>query len=263
MVKLLWGQAGDRRYETGLDRGVLYLPNGTVVPWNGLTSVQEKAGVPAEPLYFDGIKYLDDVGGEDYVASLTAFTYPAEFEACGGIGSIGVGLFADDQRPTQFDLSYRTKIGNDISLDLGYKIHLVYNLTATPDDRGYATISDSLDAMDLSWDISAVPEPVTNYRPTAHAIIDSTKLNKYLLAEVEDILYGNASTAPRMPSLEELTTMMANWNLITIIDNGDGTWTATGPDEYVYLVGPDDFQIDNANATYSDTDTFTISNTYD
>jgi hypothetical protein len=263
MAKLLWGQVGDRRYEAGLDRGVLYLSNGTAIPWNGLTAISENAGVPTAPLYFDGIKYLDDMGQEDYSASLTAFTYPPEFLACEGVGTAGVGLYVDDQNPSLFDLSYRTKIGNDISDALGYKIHLVYNLTAEPDDRSYTTLSADVDAMDMAWNLTAVPELVTNYRPTAHAIIDTAKLNKYLLPEIEDILYGSATTAPRMPSLEELTTMMANWNLIAITDHGDGTWTATGPDEFVYLTDSTSFQIDNANATYSDADTFTISSTYD
>lgn len=41
MPGLVWDRVGDRTYESGLDRGVLYLPDGSAVPWNGLTSIVE------------------------------------------------------------------------------------------------------------------------------------------------------------------------------------------------------------------------------
>jgi len=46
MARLTWDNTGERLYETGVDRGVLYIPDGNGaysdgVAWNGLTTVTE------------------------------------------------------------------------------------------------------------------------------------------------------------------------------------------------------------------------------
>ena len=42
MPVLKWDQVGDRVFERGVERGVLYLPDNSAVPWNGLTAVSEQ-----------------------------------------------------------------------------------------------------------------------------------------------------------------------------------------------------------------------------
>lgn len=199
MAKLTWDQAGERLYEIGLDRGVLYFDDdNNGVAWNGLVSIDEDTSdSDSSPVYFDGMKVNDNPSFGDYSATLTAFTYPDEFLEFEGIVSLGGGLYVDGQVAKQFGLSYRTLIGNDIEgSKLGYKVHLVYNLTAIPDPTTFETLSDSLSASNLSWKISAVPEPATGHRATAHVILDSRLLPPDLLETIEGILYGTEGFFP-------------------------------------------------------------------
>lgn len=199
MAKLNWDQVGERLYEIGLDRGVLYFDDdNNGVAWNGLISVDEnEGGSDATPVYFDGIKVNDTPAYGDYSATLTAFTYPDEFLEFEGIVSLGSGLFVDGQTQKQFGLSFRTLIGNDIEgTDHGYKVHLLYNLVVVPDSMTAETLSDSLSISDLSWKISAVPELATGYRATAHVILDSRLLPSDLLTTIEGILYGTEGYFP-------------------------------------------------------------------
>jgi hypothetical protein len=206
MAKLRWDQVGERLYEAGVDRGVLYLTDGSGVSWNGLISVEEDTdGDASEPAYFDGIKYFDRPSIGDYSATLNAFTYPDEFLTLEGIESLGNGLFVDGQYSKLFGLSYRTRIGNDIDgLDHGYKIHLVYNLTTVPDATTHETLNESPNPLNFSWKITGIPQTATGYRPTAHIIFDSRFLNAVLFAALEDLIYGDFDTAPRQPSISEL-----------------------------------------------------------
>lgn len=262
MAKLLWDQVGGRTYETGVDQGVLYLANGTGVPWNGLTSVEENSNDESNPLFYDGIKYLDDSIVGDYSATLKAFTYPDEFLDFEGVASISTGLYVGEQKSKQFGLSYRTRVGNDVDgTDHGYKIHLVYNLTAVPDTNSYSTLTDSPSPQEFSWSISSTPQTLSGFAPTAHVIFDTTLLNEFFVDDLEAILYGSSTATARLPSLTELYSIAMNWSLITIKDNGDGTWTATGPDALLTMTNSTTFQITQANATFSDANTYTISDT--
>ena len=136
MPILEWDKVGERYYETGIDRGVLYMPDGSAVPWNGLTSVIEHFDKSTSPVYYDGMKISDLVSLGDFSATMKAVTYPEEFVEIEGSAKLRNGLFVGDQPPQTFCLCYRTKIGNDVDgVDSGYKIHLIYNLTAIPSDK--------------------------------------------------------------------------------------------------------------------------------
>lgn len=262
MAKILWDQTGSHGYETGVDHGVLYPQSNNGVPWNGLTSVDEKRSAgSATPYYIDGTKYYDEVAPADYAGVLKAITYPDEFLVFDGVSELDAGFSLEAQVPQTFGLSYRTKIGDDISAETGYKIHLLYNLTAVPTDKSYGTITDSSTLSTFSWDITGVPEQVPGYRSTAHAIIDSTKTEPRLMAELEAILYGHDEFAPRLPSLAEITYKIANWGLVVIIDNGDGTWTAKGYRDHIALTNPTTFEIRGVLGRYIDEDTYEIRST--
>ena len=224
MTKLRWDKLGERFYETGIDRGVLYLSDGSGVAWSGLTSVEEDAGdESASPLYFDGVKYFDAQSASDYSATLTALTYPDEFLDFEGITDLGNGLLVDGQEEKLFGLSYRTRIGNDVEgTEYGYKIHLVYNLTAAPDETSYQTRGQSNEPINFSWKISGIPEHVVGYKPTAHIIFDSTELESSMFAGIEDILYGDVDTEARQPSLSELVDIVSLWNPKLIVPDSVG-----------------------------------------
>ena len=80
MPKLIWDQVGKRFYETGVDRGVLYLPNEAGkylkgVAWNGLTAVnQQPEGGEDNPQYADNIEYLNLVSAEKFKATIEALS---------------------------------------------------------------------------------------------------------------------------------------------------------------------------------------------
>lgn len=255
MTALVWDKIGDRTYQTGVDRGVLYLP-GVAVPWNGLTSVEERFSQERKPYYLDGVKYLELVSPGDFAGQLKAFTYPDEFERVVGVSNKGSGMFVHDQNPMSFGLSYRTLIGNDISgIKRGYKIHLLYNLTAIPDSNSYSSLDNQPKPIEFGWTLSGIPEMISGYRPSAHISLDSTKIKPTLLAKVETILYGLIDAVPRLPLFSEIFSLIG----ITITDNGNDTWTAVGPDELIIMLDSTTFQIENADAVYLDANTYELS----
>lgn len=260
MTTLVWDQVGTRFYESGVDRAVLYLPAGNSVPWNGIISVNEKTtGNEGSPIYFDGAKYANVLALGDYSATIKAYTYPDEFLELEGIYEVGNGLYVANQQPSRFGLSYRTRIGNDVDDDQGYKIHVVYNLMATPSQKNYQTISDDSNPIVFEWTITAIPEDVPGFRPSAHLIFDTREMGALLVADIESTLYGNELNDAALPPMATLTTFIANWVIIRITDNFDGTWTATGPDELISMLDATTFQIIQANAEYLDADTYVIS----
>ena len=213
--KLVWDKSGERFYETGVEKGVLYpavsgtYPKG--VAWNGLISVSEKpTGAEASPLYADNIKYLNLISNEDFEATIEAYTYPEEFEACDGSADIATGVVAGQQKRNPFGLSYVTKLGNDEDgVDHGYKIHLIYGCVAAPSEKGYSSINDTPEAITLSWEIKTTPVEVPGLKPSACVTINSTKVNAEKLAALEKILYGSIEAEARLPLPTELAELFA------------------------------------------------------
>lgn len=212
MPKIKWDQTGERYYETGVSKGVLYpYANNAYakgVAWNGLINVSESPeGAEATPLYADNIKYLNLMSAEEFKATIEAYTYPDEFAACNGEASLETGVSIGQQKRSQFGLSYQTKIGNDVDSELGYKIHLVYGALAAPSEKAYATVNDSPEAITFSWEISTTPVEVPGFKPTASLVIDSTKVNKEKLAQFEAMLYGDESNEAKLPLPSEVAAL--------------------------------------------------------
>lgn len=218
MSKIVWDKTGERLYETGVDRGVLYLQsNGTYpkgVAWNGLTAVTESpSGAEATPLYADNIKYLNLMSAEEFGCTIEAYTYPEEFAECDGSAELAAGVTIGQQARKPFGLSYRTKIGNDAAgNEFGYKLHLIYGGLAAPSEKAYASINDSPEAITFSWEVSTTPVSVDGHSPTASITIDSTKVEPTKLAALEEILYGKdgegaSGTEPRLPLPSEIATI--------------------------------------------------------
>lgn len=198
--RLVWDDTGKKFYETGTDRGVLYLNKGGAytggVAWNGLTGVTESpSGAEATALYANNGKYINLYSAEEFGATITAYTYPDEFMECDGSQEIAKGVSVSQQTRTPFGFTYRTLVGNDSDgQNHGYKLHMVYGATASPSEKAYATVNDSPEAIEFSWEVTTTPVNVTGKQPTAQLIIDSTKADPTKLAELENILYGSAPT---------------------------------------------------------------------
>ena len=215
MSKIVWDQTGERLYETGVKRGVLYVQDsgGTYpkgVAWNGLTAVTESpSGAEATPLYADDIKYLNLISTEELGGTIEAYTYPDEFAECDGSASIATGVYIGQQPRKTFGMCYTTTVGNDVDSNAhGYKLHLIYGALASPSEKAYSTINDSPEAITFSWEFSTTPVNVTGFKPTANIVIDSTKATPEKMAALEKILYGDADVEPRLPLPDEVAQVM-------------------------------------------------------
>lgn len=208
MSVLTWDGVGQRFFETGLDRGVLYLSDGSGIPWNGLTAVDEKTiGAQTSPVYWDGVKIDDVVSTGDFSATLKAITYPDEFSEYEGVVESTNGLFVTGQAPGLFGLSWRTKVGNDVYGLLGYKIHVAANLTAVPSQKSHKTQTNNPDMEEFEWTLTAIPSRVPGYEPTAHLIFETAKSTPEFVTLLEEMLYGSVSSNAHLSSLGDLVSL--------------------------------------------------------
>lgn len=215
MSKLTWDKTGEKLYQTGCDRGVLYLVGengayGNGVAWNGLTAATESpSGAEVTSNYADNIKYMNLVSAEEFGGTIEAYTYPPEFEVCDGTVQPIPGLSIGQQGRKTFGFSFRTLLGNDThGTEHGYLIHIWYGCLAAPSERAYSTVNDSPEAITFSWEVNTTPVEVEGYKPTASVIINSTLVDKTKLATLEGILYGTDSAEPRLPLPAEIITIL-------------------------------------------------------
>lgn len=226
MSKIVWDAVGEKRYESGVSKGVLYKYDTTSqkwkgVAWNGLISVDEKPdGADEKELWADNIKYGSLRAAEKFGGSIEAYTYPPEFEGCDGLVAPVTGATIGQQKREKFCLAYTTDIGTDQKDNAGYKLHLVYNATCKPSDKSYKTTDDNPDALTFSWDFDTVPVPVTGFKPTSLVVIDSTDFAtaaaQSLLSALEAKLYGvdadqtHSITAadPELPDPDTVLSML-------------------------------------------------------
>ena len=216
MAKLQWDAPGERAYETGVSKGVLYPMSAVAgvyekgVAWNGLTAVTESpTGAEPSAIYADNIKYLTLMSIEELELTIEAYTYPEEWGACDGSAELEAGVSIGQQPRKKFGLTYQTVIGNDLNPEAGFKIHLVYGALAGPSERAYATINESPEAMTFSYSITTTPIEVAGHKPTALLTIDSTKVDAIKLKKITDTLYGTETEEPKLLTPDEITTILA------------------------------------------------------
>jgi len=228
MAILEWDKTGERRYENGVDHGVLYKPDAfgnypIGYAWNGLTTVTDSpSGAEAQPQYADNIKYLNLYSAEEFGFTIEAFTYPDEWPEHDGTAEAEEGVFVGQQTRKPFGFSYRTKVGTDLNADAGYKIHLVYNCTAAPSEQAHTTINDSPEAVAFSWEVMTLPIAVTGLKPSSYITIDSTKVPSSNLTALEDLLYGTAGTDPQLPLPDDVIALFAG--AVTTVTPGVPTY---------------------------------------
>lgn len=229
---LKWDQTGERLYETGIDRGVIYpqseagdYPMGEA--WNGLTSVTENpSGAEPTALYANNGKYVNLISAEEFAATIGAYTFPDAFAACNGLMELAPGVFAGQQTRTPFGMTYRSLIGNDIQKEAyGYKLHFIYGASAAPSESAYNTINDSPEASEMSWEVSTTPVDVPGGKPSAIIVVDSTKATPAQLKALEDIIYGK--------DYELTTTQPEDWeeNYAQYFEKSGSEFTAVSGSE--------------------------------
>ena len=214
MSKLVWDQTGERLYETGVSKGVLYVQEGAAYPkgvaWNGLTAVTESpSGAEPTALYADDTKYLSLMSAEEFGGTIEAYMYPDEFKVCNGEADLATGVSIGQQTRKSFGFCYRTALGNDTEgVEHGYKLHLIYGAQASVSEKAYATINDSPEAITFSWEFSCTPVDVEGHQPTCIVTIDSTKTDEAKMKLLEDKLYGAENSEPTLPLPNEIVALL-------------------------------------------------------
>lgn len=218
MPPITWDALEDRTYETGVDHGVLYIPDisgayNSGVAWNGLINItQSPSGGEPSPFYADNIKYLNLMSVEEFGATIEAYTYPEEFDQFDGGGALSKGVRVGQQSRKTFGLSYRTLKGNATQgTDFGYKLHLIYGCLAAPSEKAHSTVNDTPEPITFSWTVSTTPIPVgAGFKPTAHLSVDSTEVEPADLQALEDLLYGaGVSATATLPTPAEVAAIFA------------------------------------------------------
>lgn len=256
MTKLIWGEVGSRIYEVGVEKGVFYPPGANGVAWNGLISVKEAPSSSGNDVrYIDGQKYHVPKASEGFAGTIEAITYPLEFEPYDGSDS---RHWAHQQSRKPFGLSYQTLTRNDLD-ETFYDVHLVYNVLVEPTDRNYRTVGETLDPTIFSWDFTTLPEEVPNAKPSSHLVLKGFRSNDKVLRGLEEVLHGTDTTQPRLPLPSEVLQIVDESAVIRIIDHGDGTWTAIGPDDLVKMLDATTFEITSPTAVFLTDDLYQIS----
>ena len=217
MAKLTWDAAGERLYETGTHKGVLFAQTalGTYrdgVAWNGLTKVtQSPDGAEETPIYADNIKYLSLTSVENFKGTIEAYTYPYEFAVCDGSTEVVAGVHVGQQRRMGFGLAYSTIVGNDVAGNrYGEKIHIIYAAKVTPTERAYETVNGDPNAITFSWAFTTTPQQIAapGFKPSAYICIDSTIVDAHKFAAIKDLLYGTEAKTSKLPTIDEIITLV-------------------------------------------------------
>lgn len=214
-MRLKWDETGNRLYETGVSKTVLYpFDNGKYgngVAWSGVSAINESpSGAESSAVYADNTKYLNLISVEELGVTIEAYTYPDEFKECDGSREISQGVTIGQQNRKRFGLSYQTLVGNDEDgSDYGYKIHLIYGCLAAPAEKGYNTVNDSTEAMSMSWEVSTTPVNVEGFKPTSIVTIESRLIDAAKLKKLEDVLYGTDSKEATLPLPDEIAALLA------------------------------------------------------
>ena len=216
MAKLKWDQAGERLYETGTAKGVLFVQDNTGayepgVAWNGLVSVKKSPdGAEETPLYADNMKYLSLMSAENLKGSIDAFTYPDEFEACDGSAAIHPGVYVGQQTRVPFGLVYSTIVGNDTQGNsFGEKMHFIYNAKVSPSERAYETVNEDPTALTFSWEYSTTPVDLSaiGLEPSAGITVSKSEVGEAKFKELQDLVYGTEAEESKMPTIEEIIAL--------------------------------------------------------
>lgn len=239
MAEIKWGE--NRNFISGLDRGVIYPQDGEPVAWNGLVSVDEDSDQESSTYYVDGRRYLTTVTPREYAATIEAYTFPPTMSSLLGIAEAADGLYLDEQNPLPFGLSYRTMVNGGPH----YRIHLLTNLTGI--FKGYTaeTHSDELNPANFEIEVQGTPQAIEGFRPTVHAIIETTNMDPDLVSEIEDELYGRTGNPPAIPAFQSLFERMNYGDILIIRSPGDGTFTIEGSYKYIDVRPDGSFEVTN------------------
>lgn len=213
MTKLKWDQTGERTYETGTNKGVLFTQDATGnyetgVAWNGLIGVSNSNdGAEPTDLFADNIKYLSLTSAENKKGTIEAYTYPEEFEACDGSAAVNPGVYVGQQSRVPFGMAYSTIVGNDTKGNsYGEKLHLIYNAKVAPSERAYESVNEDPEAITFSWEYTTTPVDLSDLDLDASAgiTISKTEVTEGAWEALTEKVYGSEDTESELPTIQEV-----------------------------------------------------------
>lgn len=248
MATIQW-TVGDVSKDNGVSKGVLYLPGQPGIPWNGLTSVEDKSN-PSDPrlIFLDGVNVGLVQDTKDFSVTVSAFTYPEQF-----LGYTGFAGVLDKQFRKEFGLSYL--VGDSLT----GKIHLVYNASARPSDKNWKTKTNDTETSLFKWDISTRPKTLFGIRPTSHFVIDLAITPQDTIDDLTKELYGSSTTNPILPELSRIFEIYEQNARFQVIDNGNGTWTVNASAGGITVVDANTVNLDWPTVVALTSDVYNIS----
>lgn len=241
-MRISWDDS-DPNYSQGVSQGVFYPQNSPGLAWNGLISVLEKGDAAQDSLYIDGLKYRNRVLPGNFSGTISAFTYPDEFEPYNGQSGNVMG-----QARAPFGFSYQTN----------NELHLVYNAMVSPSNDQYVSVSADTTPVAFQWGFTTLPTDISASRPSSHVIILLDNADANALSDLQGIIYGDDSDDPALPDPSVIYGIFESYTTLTITDNGDGSWTASGPDSVVSMLDANTFQINWPSAIFIDSTSYTV-----
>lgn len=218
MSRLQWDKSGERFFETGVDRVVLYVLR-SAEAWNGITAINESpSGAEPSKIYADNVIYGVVLSPEEDALTIEAFTYPELFNKCIGRDAIIPGAYIGQQNHISFGICWRTKISNDQSDGAGYKIHIAPFLQVSPSEDSNATINDSPEQKTFSWNATAIPTSVGDGINTSMITLDSRWYDRNglwnALENIEKALYGSDSVDPKLLTLSDIEIIVNSASML-------------------------------------------------
>lgn len=211
MTRVIWDSSTDKTYSAGVSQAVLYPKDSPGVAWNGLISVTDKGDDNTTSISLDGRLAVAESLPGAFSGSLSAYTYPEELEACQGNPD---GFTAQPRQ--QFGLCYKDN----------HQLRILYNVLLKPGSDKFQTVSDNPSMTAFAWDFTTTPVAIPWGRPSSHLAIMTDFASPSALSALEDILYGDDANAPSLPDPFSIYSVFEPFAVLTVTDNGDGTWTA-------------------------------------
>lgn len=229
----------DRKVTFGVDHGVIYSDLFPAEPWNGLVSVKtDTTTSELEDRYFDGQKYDSSVLRVGVSVAVEAATYPDRLDSAEPVRLSG--------------MSWRNLT------PVTYELHILYNVTLVQKDISRMSLDDSQQMTLFAWEGVTAPSFSTAMLATSHVTIMAERTTSGVLELLENLLYGTDKSPAILPTLDEIVSIFENQTVFIIVDNGDGTWTAIGPDNWINMVAPTEFMITTPSAYFIDSEKYRI-----
>ena len=216
MAVLTWGASADKKYESGVDKGVLYMKSAGTYPvgvaWEGLISVSEKpGGAEVTDLWANNEKYAAMVATETFEGSIEAYTFPDEFLEAMGMLEHGTdpGAILGQQPRVEFGISWRSRLGSDAAgAEANYKVHVVYGCLAKPSEVQHSTVNDSPEAVTFSWDFTTTPVASAGFAALSKLTFDESVLTGGNLTAITDELWGDVGDDANLPLPDALFALL-------------------------------------------------------